>query len=76
MHTHFHQQSIHRNESKFKTDKCQIICTFTLSKPLPGTKTLSACNSSYRFASNIPCTIPRARVLPAKITCILKSFTF
>lgn len=27
-HTHFRQQSIHRNESKFKTDKCQIICTF------------------------------------------------
>lgn len=68
-HPHFHQQSMHRNESTFKTDKCQIICTFILSKPLPGTETLSLCNSSYHFAGNIPWANPRVRfALPGSST--------
>lgn len=34
LHADFHQQNIYsdKNESKFKVDECQIICTFILSK--------------------------------------------
>lgn len=62
-HLHVHQQGIHRNESKFKTDKCQIICTFISAKPLPGTETLSLCSSSYHFAGNYSLSQPKSQGL-------------
>lgn len=74
-HVQFHQQNIYnyRNESKCKRDKCQIICTFILSKLLPGTETSSLCNSSYHLVHNIPWANQTLRVLSAKFISVPKS---
>lgn len=74
-HVHFHHQNIYnyRNESKFKTDKCQIICTFILSKLLPGTETSSLCNFSYHLFHNILWANETLQVHSAKIIYIPRS---